>query len=47
MFFLLIGLTPINCMQMTNLCLYVATVFYWVLTIVPRGLPQTDVQEPE
>ena len=36
MFYLLIGLTPLNCMQPSSLCLYVATVFYWVLTLIPR-----------
>ena len=38
MLYLLIGLTPLNCMQSSNLWLYVATVFYWVLTLIPRAL---------
>ena len=36
MFYLLIGLTPQNCMQSSNLWLYAATLFYWVLTLAPR-----------
>jgi hypothetical protein len=36
MFYLLIGLTPQNCVQNGNLALYVATLFYWVLTLLPR-----------
>ena len=38
MFYLLIGLTPQNCMQSCNLWLYVATVFYWILTLIPRAV---------
>lgn len=36
MLYLLIGLTPQNCMQSSNLCLYAAVVFYWVMTLTPR-----------
>jgi hypothetical protein len=38
MFYLLISLTPVNCMQTCNILLYAATVFYWVITLVPRAL---------
>jgi hypothetical protein len=37
MFYLLIGLTPLNCMQSHNLWLYAATMFYWVLTLIPKA----------
>ena len=45
MFYLLIGLTPQNCMQASNLWLYAAIVLYWVVTLIPRGAP-TDINEP-
>jgi len=46
MFYMLIALTPLNCMQSNNLWLYVATVFYWVLTLIPRAA-WTDIIEPQ
>jgi hypothetical protein len=38
MFYLLIGLTPQNCMQPANLWLYGATTFYWIMTVISRSL---------
>jgi hypothetical protein len=38
MFYLLIGLTPQNCMQEPNLWLYAAVVSYWVLTLIPSAV---------
>ena len=46
MFYLLIGLTPLNCMQSSNLWLYIATVFYWVLSLIPRA-ETADINEPQ
>jgi hypothetical protein len=38
MFYLLIALTPQNCMRSCNLWLYGATVFYWIMTLIPRAV---------
>ena len=48
MFYLLIALTPLNCMQSSNLWLYAATLFYWVVTLTPATPvdSSTDTNDP-